>query len=100
GGGVRLPRCSRRARRLQGRADPLHAGWHRSGLPCRRRCRRRRRAPRRMTAVIVPQLSIAMQEAKVSRWLVEDGDAVTAGQPVVEVETDKATVEIEAAVDG
>ena len=53
-----------------------------------------------MTAVTVPQLSIAMEEAKVSRWLVEDGDAVTAGQPVVEVETDKATVEIEAAVDG
>jgi pyruvate dehydrogenase E2 component (dihydrolipoyllysine-residue acetyltransferase) len=53
-----------------------------------------------MTAVIVPQLSISMEEAKVSRWLVEDGDAVAAGQPVVEVETDKATVEIEAPVAG
>ena len=49
-----------------------------------------------MTAVVVPQLSISMEEAKVSRWLVEDGDAVAAGQLVVEVETDKATVEIEA----
>ena len=49
-----------------------------------------------MTAVIVPQLSISMEEAKVSRWLVEDGDAVAAGQLLVEVETDKATVEIEA----
>jgi pyruvate dehydrogenase E2 component (dihydrolipoamide acetyltransferase) len=53
-----------------------------------------------MTAVIVPQLSISMEEAKVSRWLVEDGDAVAAGQPVVEVETDKATVEIEAPAAG
>ena len=53
-----------------------------------------------MTAVIVPQLSISMEEAKVSRWLVEDGDTVAAGQLVVEVETDKATVEIEAPVAG
>ena len=53
-----------------------------------------------MTAVTVPQLSISMEEAKVSRWLVEDGDAVAAGQLLVEVETDKATVEIEAPVAG
>lgn len=53
-----------------------------------------------MTAVTVPQLSIAMEEAKVGRWLVEDGTAVAAGQLLVEVETDKATVEIEAPVAG
>jgi pyruvate dehydrogenase E2 component (dihydrolipoamide acetyltransferase) len=53
-----------------------------------------------MTAVIVPQLSLSMEEAKVSRWLVENGDAVAAGQLVVEVETDKATVEIEAPAAG
>jgi len=49
-----------------------------------------------MTALLVPQLSISMEEAKVSRWLVDDGEPVAAGQIVVEVETDKATVEIEA----
>ena len=53
-----------------------------------------------MTAVLVPQLSLSMEEARVSRWLVEDGAAVTAGQLVVEVETDKATVEIEAQAAG
>ena len=53
-----------------------------------------------MTAVTVPQLSISMEEARVSRWLVEDGAPVVAGQLVVEVETDKATVEIEAPVTG
>jgi pyruvate/2-oxoglutarate dehydrogenase complex dihydrolipoamide acyltransferase (E2) component len=53
-----------------------------------------------MTAVVVPQLSISMDEAKVGRWLVEDGEAVVAGQLVVEVETDKATVEIEAPAAG
>jgi pyruvate dehydrogenase E2 component (dihydrolipoamide acetyltransferase) len=53
-----------------------------------------------MTAVTVPQLSLSMEEAKVSHWLVNDGDAVAAGQLVVEVETDKATVEIEAPAAG
>jgi pyruvate dehydrogenase E2 component (dihydrolipoyllysine-residue acetyltransferase) len=53
-----------------------------------------------MTAVVVPQLSISMEEAKVGRWLVDDGAAVAAGQALVEVETDKATVEIEAPQDG
>ena len=53
-----------------------------------------------MIAVTVPQLSISMEDAKVSRWLVDDGDAVRAGQFVVEVETDKATEEVEAPVSG
>ncbi len=53
-----------------------------------------------MTAVTLPQLSISMEEGLVSRWLVADGDPVTAGQSVVEVETDKATIEIEAPADG
>lgn len=49
-----------------------------------------------MSAVLVPQLSLSMEDAKVSRWLVGDGEAVVAGQLVVELETDKATVEVEA----
>jgi pyruvate dehydrogenase E2 component (dihydrolipoamide acetyltransferase) len=53
-----------------------------------------------MTAVTVPQLSISMEDAKVGRWLVDDGDAVAAGQVLVEIETDKATVEIEAPAAG
>jgi pyruvate dehydrogenase E2 component (dihydrolipoamide acetyltransferase) len=53
-----------------------------------------------MTAVTLPQLSISMEDARVSRWLVADGDMVSAGQSVVEIETDKATIEIEATVDG
>jgi pyruvate dehydrogenase E2 component (dihydrolipoamide acetyltransferase) len=53
-----------------------------------------------MIAVTLPQLSISMEEGKVLRWLVEDGDAVEAGQPIVEIETDKATVEVEAPAEG
>jgi pyruvate dehydrogenase E2 component (dihydrolipoamide acetyltransferase) len=53
-----------------------------------------------MTALTIPQLSISMEEAKVSRWLAGDGEAVVEGQPLVEVETDKATVEIVAPASG
>jgi len=53
-----------------------------------------------MTDLLVPQLSMSMEEATVIRWLVEDGASVAAGQIVVEVETDKANVEIESPADG
>jgi pyruvate dehydrogenase E2 component (dihydrolipoamide acetyltransferase) len=53
-----------------------------------------------MIEVTLPQLSISMEEGKVLRWLVEDGDTVEAGQPIVEIETDKATVEVEAPAEG
>ena len=53
-----------------------------------------------MTAVTLTQLSISMEDGKVCRWIVADGETVTAGQPIVEVETDKATIEIEAPADG
>lgn len=53
-----------------------------------------------MIAVALPQLSISMEEGKVLRWLVEDGQKVASGQPIVEIETDKATVEVEAPAAG
>ena len=65
---------------VQGRPDPVHADGDRRRLPGRRRRRRGGGAPRRVTAVTVPQLSISMEDAKVSRWLVEDGAEVAAGQ--------------------
>jgi pyruvate dehydrogenase E2 component (dihydrolipoyllysine-residue acetyltransferase) len=53
-----------------------------------------------MIPVTLPQLSISMEEGKVLRWLVEDGAEVRAGEPIVEIETDKATVEVEAPAEG
>jgi pyruvate dehydrogenase E2 component (dihydrolipoamide acetyltransferase) len=50
--------------------------------------------------VVLPQLSISMEEGKLLRWLVDDGADVAEGQPVLEVETDKATMEVEAPVAG
>lgn len=50
--------------------------------------------------VTLPQLSLAMEEGKVLRWLVADGDRVIQGQPLVEIETDKAISEVEAPAHG
>src|ERR1700710_2150353 len=49
-----------------------------------------------MPDVGMPRLSDSMHEGAVSVWLVEDGSAVTRGQEILEVETDKATMTYEA----
>ena len=48
----------------------------------------------------LPELADAMASATLTAWLKEPGDAVTAGEPIAEVETDKTTVELEAPADG
>jgi pyruvate dehydrogenase E2 component (dihydrolipoamide acetyltransferase) len=50
--------------------------------------------------VIMPALGMAQETGTVVRWLKEDGAHVARGEPLVEVETDKVTVEIEAPGDG
>ena len=50
--------------------------------------------------VIMPALGMAQETGKVVRWLKQDGATVTKGEPLLEVETDKVTVEIEAPADG
>jgi pyruvate dehydrogenase E2 component (dihydrolipoamide acetyltransferase) len=52
------------------------------------------------TAVIMPALELAQETGKVIRWLKAPGDAVTKGEPIVEIETDKVTTEIEAPASG
>ena len=50
--------------------------------------------------VIMPALGMAQETGKVLRWLKPDGALVAKGEPLLEVETDKVTVEIEAPADG
>jgi pyruvate dehydrogenase E2 component (dihydrolipoamide acetyltransferase) len=50
--------------------------------------------------VIMPALGMAQDTGKVVRWLKAEGDAVSKGEPLLEVETDKVTVEIESPADG
>jgi len=52
------------------------------------------------TTVIMPALELAQETGKVIRWLKAPGDAVRKGEPIVEIETDKVTVEIEAPASG
>jgi pyruvate dehydrogenase E2 component (dihydrolipoyllysine-residue acetyltransferase) len=50
--------------------------------------------------ILMPQLSPTMEEGKLAKWHVKEGDKVRSGDLVAEVETDKATMEVEAAEDG
>lgn len=52
------------------------------------------------TQIIMPALEMAQDNGKLLRWLKRDGDAVKKGEPLMEIETDKAAVEIEAPADG
>jgi pyruvate dehydrogenase E2 component (dihydrolipoamide acetyltransferase) len=48
------------------------------------------------TSLVMPALEMAQESGVLVHWLKHDGDQVTKGEPVMEIETDKATVEIEA----
>ena len=50
--------------------------------------------------VVMPALEMAQETGTIVSWLKKEGDAVTKGEPLLEIETDKATVEIEALADG
>ncbi len=50
--------------------------------------------------ITMPALSPTMEEGTLARWLVKPGDAIRAGDVIAEIETDKATMELEAAEDG
>ena len=50
--------------------------------------------------VLMPALSPTMEEGTVSRWLVDEGDSVSSGDVIAEIETDKATMEVEAVDEG
>jgi pyruvate dehydrogenase E1 component beta subunit len=52
------------------------------------------------TQVLMPALSPTMTEGKLSKWLKSQGDAVKAGDILAEIETDKATMEVEAVDEG
>jgi len=48
----------------------------------------------------MPALSPTMEEGRLARWLVREGEKISAGDVIAEIETDKATMEVEAAEDG
>jgi pyruvate/2-oxoglutarate dehydrogenase complex dihydrolipoamide acyltransferase (E2) component len=52
------------------------------------------------TFLPLPKLGMNQEEGEIVSWLVSEGDTVAEGQPIVEIETDKATVEVEASASG
>jgi len=50
--------------------------------------------------ILMPALSPTMEEGTLSKWLVEEGDLILAGDLLAEIETDKATMEVEAVEEG
>ena len=52
------------------------------------------------TQILMPALSPTMEEGKLAKWLVAEGDAVSSGDVIAEIETDKATMEFEAVDEG
>src|SRR5262245_48490563 len=52
------------------------------------------------TEILMPALSPTMEEGKLAKWLVKEGQAVKPGDVIAEIETDKATMEVEAVDEG
>jgi pyruvate dehydrogenase E2 component (dihydrolipoamide acetyltransferase) len=53
-----------------------------------------------MTEIVMPRLSDSMEEGTILKWLKAPGDAVSRGEPLVEIETDKANMTYESDSDG
>src|SRR5690606_35109835 len=109
----RAYRCQKQARALCGTSGIGFAG-HRSHVetprPARsvpqRRARQLTRPTREdgnrsmATEIRVPTLGESVTEATIGRWFKQAGDAIAADEPVVELETDKVTIEVPAPAAG
>ena len=52
------------------------------------------------TQVVMPKRSPTMEEGQLARWLKKEGDKVSMGEPLAEIDTDKATMEMQALSNG
>ena len=52
------------------------------------------------TEILMPALSPTMEEGTLAKWLVKEGDVIQSGDVIAEIETDKATMEVETIDDG
>ncbi len=50
--------------------------------------------------IIMPKIGLDMEEGTINKWLKQVGDHMDAGESILEIETDKAVTEVEAAVSG
>src|SRR5207245_11697852 len=98
-GSVRLSRRAGRADRRRRGAGALQQAPGEDRLPGQGgRDRNGQGAARKelMASVQMPRLSDSMETGKILRWLKKEGDQVQKGEPLVEIESDKANIEVEA----
>ena len=50
--------------------------------------------------IVMPKLGETMEEGTITKWLIEEGQAIKKGDIIMEVETDKVTLEVESLVEG
>ena len=50
--------------------------------------------------ILMPALSPTMKEGNLAKWVKKEGDKIKAGEVIAEIETDKATMEVEAVDEG
>src|SRR5512147_719972 len=109
GAGLRLPRRAGASGPRRGRANALRGQSGKAGFaPAgpRRRSGEGRLLPLTpegwlmSVQVLMPALSPTMTEGKLAKWLKQEGDAVNSGDVLAEIETDKATMEVEAVDEG
>src|SRR5712692_2423122 len=72
----------------------------RGSSPRSRRCSTSRSNEPMASAIQLPSLSPTMTEGTITKWLKKEGDKISSGEAVAEVETDKSNLEIEAYEDG
>src|SRR6202011_3032443 len=102
-GGLPLPRCAGRADRRCRGPGALQQAVGEARLPGQGgRDRDGQGAARKelMSSVQMPRLSDSMETGKILRWLKKEGDQVVKGEPLVEIESDKANIEVEAYASG
>src|SRR6202044_3175722 len=51
-------------------------------------------------SIVMPALEMAQETGKIISWLKKEGDSITKGEPLAEIETDKVVLELEASADG
>ena len=100
---ARCRRCRRPEGDRQGNpADRQHGRRirHRKPRACSRRTLHGRLRVNMSSQILMPALSPTMEEGKLAKWLVKEGDEVHSGDILAEIETDKATMEFEAVDEG
>src|SRR6476469_5050158 len=85
------------------RASTIHhqaAGWWRWSKRARRSKRLECPASLMAISVVMPALELAQETGKVLAWIKKEGDNVVKGEPLLEIETDKVSFELEAQAEG